>query len=113
MQCLIERASVGIKTQLTSRSHRFAHPCWGPHEILISDATRVTICYTVIDPAGGAVRNADEAMDGCDGLRRTESGASFIRDEGGNSELNPAFCPRIACHRCLLVLNQMRSWRSV
>src|SRR4051794_13645577 len=112
MQCLIERASVGIKTQLTSRSHRFTHPCWGPHEILISDATRVTICYTVIDPAGGAVKHADESMDGNYCLRRTESGASSIRDEGGNAELKRAFCPWIACHRCLLEQNQMRSGRS-
>ena len=71
------------------------------------------ICYTVSDPAGDAVEHADEAMDDYYGLQGTESGASFIRDEGGNSELKHAFGPGFACNRCLLEQNQMRSWRPV
>jgi hypothetical protein len=84
-------------------------PLQAPYEILISDATRITICYTEIAPAGKAVEHADVAKDGYYGRRHTESEASFIRDKRGDSNLKHAFCPRIACDRCVLDQNHMRS----
>ena len=52
----LERDSVGIKTPLTRLAHLFRRP----HQILMSDATPVPICYTENE----AVEHADEAMDG-------------------------------------------------
>ena len=89
----LERDSVGIKTPLTRLAHLFRRP----HQILISDATRVTICYTDVDLADEAMEHADEAMDGHYGHRRTESETSFIQDQRRNSDLKHAFCRRIAC----------------
>ena len=46
----LERDSVGIKTALTRLAHLFRRA----HQVLITDATRVAICYTEIDPADEA-----------------------------------------------------------